>query len=246
MIRTSAAFLTVVVFVVLLIGFGLFAWRTLAFAQPTPARFSSVQQAAVHDPSQIAELVAEKGSPEGGHDRMDEHSPLWYAVRFDKPESVAKLLALGADPNRATEEGESPLLTATFLGTSTADTEIVQMLLKAKADVNVRGPVHGQTPLHRAVVSENEAVVRMLIDHGANVNQVDVRGNTPLQTAVVNGSIPILELLFEAKADPEIRNEAGFRPIDQLNSCSNPEEVQAVFRKHDADSERRPPVKSND
>jgi hypothetical protein len=42
---------------------------------------------------------------------------------------------------------------------------------------------HGKTPLHRAVAASNEAMARLLLANGADVNAKDNKGNTPLSWA---------------------------------------------------------------
>lgn len=43
-------------------------------------------------------------------------------------------------------------------------------------------------PLHRAVASEHEQMVEMLIEYGANANASNKKGETPLMVAAAHGN----------------------------------------------------------
>ena len=58
---------------------------------------TSLHQASVFDAEQIQRLV-DAGAKLDGLD-ADGHTPLWLAVRCDKPVAVAQLLKAGADPD---------------------------------------------------------------------------------------------------------------------------------------------------
>ncbi len=200
--------------------------------------------AAVHFPHLIPE-IAEMGV-DINELNVDGNTPLQMAVTFKKEESVKLLLDLNADPNIKNSSNKinpTPLLDATFILSSAEEAEIVKLLLKAGADPNVTGNQQ-ETPLHRIARTANQSlaldVAKDLIDAGANVNSEAARGMTPLQTAVVSGNAGLVDLLLTAGADPEQRNDHGFRAIDQINSTANPEAIQKIFEKHGADSVRRP------
>jgi ankyrin repeat protein len=204
--------------------------------QNSEPKYSSLHQAAVFGAEQIQQLV-DAGERLDGLD-ADGHTPLWVAVRFDKPDAVDHLLNLGATPDAGGRGADTPLLVATFMGL--ARTLIVEQLIAAGADVNAVSHQYAETPLHYAVTNSNMEVTKLLLKAGADVNAQSSLGDTPLQSAVVKGNTAILDLLLASGADPELRNASDFRPIDQLNACPNPEQVQAVFRAHGADDQRRP------
>ena len=88
------------------------------------------------------------------------------------------LIEAGADINKATDNGRTPLLFAA----QENHEAVVRALIEAGADVNkARGD--GVTPLLFAAYTGHEAVVRALIKAGADVNAVgDYR--TPLSVAM--------------------------------------------------------------
>ncbi|MDA1180267.1 MAG: ankyrin repeat domain-containing protein [Planctomycetota bacterium] len=102
-------------------------------------------------------------------------------IRSEQIERVGVLLAAGAGANdsldgitmlrqaiRAGAEGDMGDIT---LSPCAGTSEIVQLLLAAGADPN-KGSF---TPLMMAAMTGNAAVVKILIDVGANVNAVDDR-----------------------------------------------------------------------
>lgn len=207
-------------------------------APPPPMKMVSLHQAAVFDSQQIAELVAAEADV--NQLNQDGQTPLWTAVRMDQPRAVRALIENGADVNLAGEGTEPPILTATFMCHSPADIEIVRVLIDAGADVNTHASRYSETPLHYAGRSGLVTICQALIEAGADVNAVSSSGDTALQSAVSRGLPEVARLLLANGADPEIRNHVGFRPIDQLNACPNPEELRAVFREAGFDDVRRP------
>ena len=197
---------------------------------------STLHQAAVFNAEQIQQLF------DAGQrlDQLDNdgNTPLWVAVRFDRPDGVGELLKLGAKPDVGGRDTDTPLLVGTFEGI--ARTRIVEQLIAGGADVNATSKRYKKTPLHYAVSSSRLETVKLLLNSGADVNARSSSGDTPLQSAVIKGNTPILDLLLASGADPELRNASGFRPIDQLNVAQNPTQIQAVFRAHGADDQRRP------
>jgi ankyrin repeat protein len=66
-------------------------------------------------------------------------------------------------------------------------------------------------------------VVRLLVNHGADVNRGDAHGNTPLFTAVFNsrGDGSIIELLRASGADALRENRSGQTPVGLARLIDN-------------------------
>lgn len=73
-------------------------------------------------------------------------------------------------------DGTTPLQAAS----SRNHTRIMEMLIEAGADVNVKER-NGMTPLHRACQRNDENMIKFLVSKGADVNAVDNNGHTPDQ-----------------------------------------------------------------
>ena len=72
----------------------------------------------------------------------------------------------------------------------------------------------GLTALHIACVKGNEAVVRRLIDLGADLNVRDKSMNTPLHFAVQKAHLRCVYIMLRAGADPSLRTKWGQCPYD--------------------------------
>ena len=133
---------------------------------------------------------------------------------------MAKLLEKGADVNatdygvesgrRRDYDGKTALINASEEG----HTEIVRMLLAARAKVNMRGS-WGSTALLGASFDGSTEIVRMLLDAGADVNEKDENDHTPLWAAVSEAcrtdikqdNRETIELLLEKGADVNVEDE---------------------------------------
>ena len=80
------------------------------------------------------------------------------------------LLEYGADPNHMDMIGLTPLLVAiTMIQDPNECAEMCEVLLQRGANPNLCGK-HMTSPLLAAVIKQNFAVVKLLVDYGANVN----------------------------------------------------------------------------
>ncbi len=89
--------------------------------------------------------------------------------------TVEILLKLGADPHLFSAE-------ATPLQLATIHTDLIDLLIEYKADPNFRNST-GRSAIFYCY---NEACVKSLIQHGADINQEDFEHNTPLDAAVTD------------------------------------------------------------
>ena len=97
-----------------------------------------------------------------------------------------------------------PLLTASLKG----HTEIVQLLLDAKANPDICDATDKNAPLHFAACFGHTAIVQKLLIARANPNAQNCAGRTPLHFAVYSDP-KIVELLLQYGANPFIKCYAG-------------------------------------
>ncbi len=100
---------------------------------------------------------------------------------------------------KPTAEG---LYAAAESGNATA----VEQILDAGGQKFVNDLVHGQTALSAAVAKGNMEVVRVLLDHKADPNKVNVDQTTPLMRAAEIGNADLVASLMVAGANPAIQN----------------------------------------
>lgn len=102
----------------------------------------------------------------------------------------------------------------------------VERLVAQGADVN-KGTV---PPLYFAVVKKNMKIVRLLLDHGAEVNTETRNGGTPLIAATGTDQIDMVRILLKHGADP---NQSGVYISGSLfNIKREPGTALEIAQKH--------------
>ena len=125
------------------------------------------------------------------------------SIRAGDLAAVSELLRSGANPNHRSPDGSTLLMIASGLGQS----QMVNILLTAGADVIAIEPRMGATALHKAAQSGNADVIGMLLDHGAFVDQQSpVLGHTPLMDAVLHKHSVAVRCLLDRASRTTIRN----------------------------------------
>ena len=116
------------------------------------------------------------------------------------------LLDAGAEKNIRTNHDQHVLILACKHG----DATLVGRLLASGVDVGVSGtklehsdhiPYEVATPLHAACANGHFSVVRLLVDHGADIEKTNESSATPLIAAVRANNLPVVRLLLDAGAD---------------------------------------------
>ena len=124
---------------------------------------------------------------------------LWAAARKGDATRVEALLAKGVDVNAKTHYGA----TALWFAASKDQLDVVKVLVKNKAQLDVMDNVWGVTPLEWAVGSDNADMVEVLLAAGA-------RGaDGALVSAATQGQLKTLRaILDKGKVSPEALNAA--------------------------------------
>lgn len=132
-------------------------------------------------------------------------TPFMYAVVYGNADRIERLIQKGADPNAKNDAGATALMWAS------TDLAKTRVLLNHHADVNARSDdMH--TPLIIASRKPgNVAVVKLLLDHGANANP---NGHpktefSPLTEAALSADPAIVELLLLNGADVKATRDAA-------------------------------------
>jgi len=93
----------------------------------------------------------------------------------------------------------------------------------------------GVTPLVFSARQGDIASAKIMLEHGADVNQTTEGGWTPLLTAVQNRYYQLATFLLEHGADPKIQNKGGWSPLYIATDNRNIEGGDYPTRKPDLD-----------
>lgn len=183
---------------------------------------------------QTAKLLLKHGAWIDVLDRFDV-APLHYAVENECLQMVNLLISHGANvnvtnclnprmllyPDRFRSECVKIMLkdktgldskknrdTALHLACERNNEEIVRVLLRNRAKVNVVGSLN-QTPLHCAVMRGNLRIVKLLIRCGADVNRESLDGTMPLHLAIDHSHMKIIDALMEKGTKLKYTNRTG-------------------------------------
>jgi uncharacterized protein len=114
------------------------------------------------------------------------------------------------------------------------DTEQVKDLIIRGADVNVKSP-DGMTPLMCAIVRGNEAIAKLLISKGVDLNVTETKyGQTALMLAAGAGKTEIARALLEKGADPSLKDPTHSQTAQQIAAAKGYTDIVALFRKAEA------------
>jgi uncharacterized protein len=181
------------------------------------------------DLAALRRLVAETGPNASGARGV---TPLMYAAMYGTPAQVSLLLDAGADVNARNEfngtalicaagdpvksrllvehgadvnarsdAGQTPLVVAVRGGGNGA---LVRLLLNKGADARAIGG-NRQSVLLKAAATGDVEIMRLLLDHGADVNLASTsQGMTPLGSAISSYHIDAVKLLLERGARIDI------------------------------------------
>jgi ankyrin repeat protein len=226
---------------------------------PQADGMTALHWAAYHDDLETAKLLLKAGANVKVENRYGV-TPLSLACQNGNGELVEALLAAGADSNTTLRGGETVLMTAARTGKvgpvnallshgaavdakerhgqtaimwATADghTEVVELLLKAKADFRTPLADSGFTPLMFAAREGRAEVVRELLKAGADLNEGmqpnksgpkgPPKGTSALLLAVENGHFELALSLIEAGADPNDQR-SGYTPLHMMTWVRKP------------------------
>lgn len=142
----------------------------------------------------IIHLLVEHGADTGGEGDYHELGVIGWATAWEQfradPETVAYLLAHGARHN-------------IFSAVSMGDVETVRGLIAHQPgdlERRMNGSRMRCMPLHLAVIQRQPAVVRALLELGANLECLDEAGFTPLDHAGLIGALDMVSILIDAGA----------------------------------------------
>jgi hypothetical protein len=133
--------------------------------------------------------------------------------------------------------GRNPLHGAAYSG----NFEVVRKLIEYcgnPAYINAREQNGGETPLYWASGGPSRnfqggSVIRLLLEHGADINVQTDAGLTPLYRASSYGLLEVVRLLLEHGAEVEVKNKYGKTALQEAAERGH-DEVVELLREHGA------------
>lgn len=162
----------------------------------------------------IVRYLVTKGANVNSKD-IKQSSVLHHAISSlgpdDKSEILNILIDNGVELNPRDNVGRTPLYRAVLLPTTEGALNKIMILLKNGSDMYISSN-DSRTPLCQAILYNRTSFIKLLIDHGVDVNQGCYYGDTPLHIAIEgyfsgNDSWDdnIIKLLISAGADISIK-----------------------------------------
>jgi len=231
----------------------LFTFRLTATAAPhEEAQSTPMLAAAIAGDIPTMKVLIESGA-NANEANIYGNTPLHYALRRTSMERrqgrvavVAFLVKHGANINRRTKNGITPLMDASNIG----DTDALKYLVKNGAQIDLADK-DGRTALALAANRLYDDIVIYLVVHNVNVDTHDEQGRTPLMQAIAASSLftiqnekdrsieevnrlSIVNLLLDHHADVNSADKSGWTPL-ALAAQNNSTEIVTTLINHGAE-----------
>eukprot|EP00903_Cladosiphon_okamuranus_P018105 g16662.t1 len=157
---------------------------------------------------------------------VDGYAPLHFAAGFGFGGIVSALMLADADKNARDNDGDTPLIVAVVTGRLA----VVEILVAAGADLEMRNTADGWTAVHYAVAYGREEILSKLLSIGADKNARDNEGNTPLLMAATKDRGVAVETLVAAGADLHLGFFSnGWTPLHSTAAWGNEKMVAKLL-----------------
>ena len=156
-------------------------------------------------------------------------APLDYAIRFDKIDTISALVqsSYQLDCVQKIPTHEIPIIPI-HLACEKSNTKVVDVLIQYGADVNRK--YNGLTPLMVACKRGHNGIIqRLLQEPNIDIDAVDsISGKCALHFAILTSEI--VTALVTKGANPNIRDESGWTPVDYAIGHNNIDAISALLQ----------------
>lgn len=176
---------------------------------------------------QMVKIILSRVPPEWGKYRKQIlDKGLYQAFVQDFVELERFLIEQGADLDMRTNERYTLLQFSAEYGFE----DSVALLLENGADVNSRTDVARWTSLHFACLNAHLGVVRMLCEHGADIDALEGMNRTPLHLAAMSGDVSVVSELVRRGADTSLQDWDGNTPLHHAVTAGKGGMLQQLVR----------------
>jgi ankyrin repeat protein len=167
--------------------------------------YTPLMFAAMADHAPAVRLLLESGAKVDLSNSRRE-TPLKLAAVTGSAEAARVLLVAGADPNKSSSNHQTALVDAALVAYTLDTTEVVKQLIAHGASIGASDRL-GRTALWWAVSSGHLGITKLLLDAGADVQNVFIRdrenNQTALDYALEYGGFEVIELIRDLTGTKE-------------------------------------------
>ncbi|KAM9324217.1 inversin [Gastrophryne carolinensis] len=158
----------------------------------------------------IANLLLERNRSPNIPSDSQGATPLHYAAQGNSPDTVRVLLSHPSVRDEADLEGRTAFMWAAGKGSD----EALKVMFELDPELEInRTDKYGGTALHAASLSGQISTVRILLEHGAQVDAADVMKHTPLFRACEMGHREVIYTLIKGEAKVHLVDKDGRSPL---------------------------------
>ncbi|XP_025964391.1 inversin isoform X3 [Dromaius novaehollandiae] len=137
-------------------------------------------------------------------------TPLHYAAQSNFAETVEVFLKHPSVKDDSDLEGRTSFMWAAGKGSD----DVIRTMLNLKLDIDINmTDKYAGTALHAAALSGHVNTVKLLLEHNAQVDALDVMKHTPLFRACEMGHKEVIQTLIEGGAGVDLVDQDGHSPL---------------------------------
>lgn len=142
--------------------------------------------------------------------KVENNNILLYAYATGNQDIVDMVIGAGAKENKKIKSGRNILMAAISGG----NMDMIKNVMETRPELIKKRNKNGESAIHFAAASEQSTEnLKLVVEHGANVNAKNKQGVTPLMIAVSNDDIEAVKFLLSKGADINARDKEGNTPL---------------------------------